>query len=299
MENGVLTLHTTLAPEVLGEKLRLWEPWAIRVDFSNGVSTKDFKRRTPFDEQPLIKFSVVEAAIPFTEISGGKNARCRLQRRLQLYPRGEEIRPLLHRHRCRACDISKSRVFSQKLPALMPDLFIASAETFSRPEKFDVAFHFGTLYHLPNPVLSLRTTFDNLRPGGYLALETQVYDHPEDANICYFMHMQNNDPTNFWALSSSVLTKCLELVGFRDMRELLRVVPTEGLTEHMARTILVARKPERLSVRPYALQHVNERATCLNRAEPCFVLGTSAKIDHSFRGFSPGGKRGLVFCPDV
>jgi hypothetical protein len=90
-------------------------------------------------------------------------------------------------------------------------------------------------------------------------LETQVYDHPEDSNICYFMHMQNNDPTNFWALSSSVLTKSLELVGFRDMRELLRVVPIEGLTEHMARTILVAQKPERPSVRPYPLQHISER----------------------------------------
>ena len=62
--------------------------------------------------------------------------------------------------------------------------------------------HFGTLYHLPNPVLSLQTTFDNLRSGGYLALETQVYDHPQDPNICYFMHMQNNDKTNFWALST-------------------------------------------------------------------------------------------------
>jgi hypothetical protein len=32
---------------------------------------------------------------------------------------------------------------------------------------------------------------------GYLGLETQVYDHPHDPNICYFMHMQNNDRTNF------------------------------------------------------------------------------------------------------
>ncbi len=104
--------------------------------------------------------------------------------------------------------------------------------------------HFGTLYHLPNPVLSLQVTFDNLRPGGYLALETQIYDHPEDPNICYFMHMQNNDATNFWALSTSVLTKWLELVGFREIRQLLKVVPTEGLAQYMSRIILVARKPE-------------------------------------------------------
>ena len=87
----------------------------------------------------------------------------------------------------------ESARFLSETAGINAKLFIASAETFSRPEEFDVALHFGTLYHLPNPVLSLRTTFDNLRPGGYLALETQVYDHPEDSNICYFMHMQNND----------------------------------------------------------------------------------------------------------
>ena len=258
MENDVLTLHTTLAPEALGEKLRLWEPWRIRVDFSNGVSTKDFKRRTPFNEHPLNKFSLVEAAIPFAEISGGRmlDVGCNAgyncihaAKKYGLSCTGIHVAP----------PCIESARFLSETAGIKAKLFIASAETFSRPEAFDVALHFETLYHLPNPVLSLRTTFDNLRPGGYLALETQVYDHPEDANICYFMHMQNNDPTNFWALSSSVLTKSLELVGFREMRELLRVVPTEGLTEHMARTILVARKPERLSVRPYALQHVNER----------------------------------------
>lgn len=152
----------------------------------------------------------------------------------------------------------ESARFLAETAGINAKLFIASAETFSRPEEFDVALHFGTLYHLPNPVLSLRTTFDNLRPGGYLALETQVYDHPEDSNICYFMHMQNNDPTNFWAMSSSVLTKFLELVGFREIRQ-LKLVPVEGLAKHMARIILVARKPERPSVRPYALQHIGER----------------------------------------
>jgi hypothetical protein len=43
-----------------------------RFDFDNGVSTKDFKRRIPFAEQTLNKFSVVEAAIPFAELPGKK-----------------------------------------------------------------------------------------------------------------------------------------------------------------------------------------------------------------------------------
>jgi SAM-dependent methyltransferase len=67
--------------------------------------------------------------------------------------------------------------FLSEIAGVNAEFLIASAETFSRPEEFDVILHFGTLYHLPNPVLSLRTTFDNLRSGGYLALETQVYDH--------------------------------------------------------------------------------------------------------------------------
>jgi SAM-dependent methyltransferase len=150
--------------------------------------------------------------------------------------------------------------FFSELAGVDAEFLIGSAETFSRPEEFDVVLHFGTLYHLPNPVLSLQLTFDNLRPGGYLALETQVYDHPEDPNICYFIHMENNDLVvprlstdfdaddfswrpNFWALSTSVLTKCLELLRFREIRQLLKVVPAQGLAQYMSRIILVARKP--------------------------------------------------------
>ena len=257
MENGFLTLHTTLGPEALSERLQLWEPWGHRIDFDNGVSTKDFKRRVPFSEQPLNKFGLVEAAIPFRDISD-----------VRLLDIGccagyNSIHAAMkYGARCTGIDVVPPQIeisrFLSEIAGVNAQFFIASAETFSRPEEFDVVLHFGTLYHLPNPVLSLRTTFDNLRPGGYLALETQVYDHPEDANICYFMHMQNNDATNFWALSRSVLTKSLELVGFREVRQ-LKLVPTEGLAKYMARIILIARKPEKSSVRPYALQHINER----------------------------------------
>lgn len=257
MENGVLTLHTTLAPEPLSEKLQLWEPWGHRIDFDNGVSTKDFKRRIPFSDHPLNKFGLVETAIPFGEISDARLLDigcCAGYNSIHV--------AMKYGARCTGIDVIPEQVeiacFLSEVAGISAQFFIASAETFSRPEEFDVVLHFGTLYHLPNPVLSLRTTFDNLRPGGYLALETQVYDHPEDANICYFMHMQNNDATNFWALSRSVLTKSLELVGFREIRQ-LKLVSVAGLAKYMARIILVAQKPERSSIRPYALQQVNER----------------------------------------
>ncbi len=71
MEQRIVTLQTSLGPEELRDRLKTWEPWSIRVDFSNGVSTKDFARRTPFNEHPLGKLGVVEAVIPFAELSGG------------------------------------------------------------------------------------------------------------------------------------------------------------------------------------------------------------------------------------
>jgi hypothetical protein len=118
-----------------------------------------------------------------------------------------------------------------------------SHAAFSRPDEFDVILHFGTLYHLPNPLLSLQRSFENLKLGGYIALETQVYDHPEDPNICYFMCGQNNDTTNFWALSTPLLKKDLELIGFTDVQEIRRVpLPSLIQTQHMARIIVVARK---------------------------------------------------------
>jgi 2-polyprenyl-3-methyl-5-hydroxy-6-metoxy-1,4-benzoquinol methylase len=251
MENGFLTLHTTLAADVLNEKLRRWEPWGHRIDFDNGVSTKDCKRRMPFSEQPLNKFRLVEAGIPFADISHARLLDIGCNTGYNSIHAAAKFGAC-----CIGIDVAPKNVeiarFLSEVAGVDAQFLIASAETFSRPEVFDVALHFGTLYHLPNPVLSLRATFDNLRPGGYLALETQIYDHPEDANICYFMYMQNNDWTNFWALSRSVLTKCLELVGFREIRQ-LKVVPLSGLVKHMARIILVARKPERPSVRPYAV----------------------------------------------
>jgi len=242
MEKLNLELETSLAPEELRTRLKQWEPWSIRVDFTNGVSTQEFKKRVPFSEHPLSKFRVVEPAIPFAELAGGRllDIGCNsgynsihAATKYKMSCRGVDVVP---RH------LEVSRFFAE-LAGVDAQFIRGSAETFSDPGAFDVVVHFGTLYHLPNPLLSLQTTFSNLRPGGYLALETQVYDHPDDPNICCFMHMQNNDQTNFWALSTSVLVKCLQLQGFREVRELLKVVPAQGLAPNMSRMVLVARKP--------------------------------------------------------
>ena len=242
MDPYTLTLKTLLVPDELRSRLKKWEPWSIRVEFDNGVSTRELEQRVPFSETPLIKFILAERGIPFSEIRGGRLLDVGCNSGYNSIHAASK-----YGLSCVGIDVSRRHIevsnFLAQLANVEAEFLLASAETFSRPGQFDVALHFGTLYHLPNPALSLQSTFNNLRPGGYLALETQVYDHPQDPSICYFMHMQNNDQTNFWALSTSVLDKTLELCGFRERREIHRAVPKHGLSEHMSRVLLVARKP--------------------------------------------------------
>jgi len=226
----------------LQEKLRLWEPWSHRLDFDNGVSTLNCARLTLFSESPLRKFRDAALAIHLGELAGGRlldigcNAgynSIHAALEYQFSAIGVDIVP---RH------IEAAR-FLAELARVSCEFELASAETFSRPCEFDVILHFGTLYHLPNPLLSLQRSFENLKVGGYIALETQVYDHPQDPNICYFMYGQNNDTTNFWALSTPVLNKNLELIGFTEIQEIKRVpLPSLIQTQHMDRIIVVARK---------------------------------------------------------
>ena len=242
MEQDVLTLHTSLSPDALRNKLQLWAPWSHRVDFDNGVSTRDFARPGLFSESPLQKFRCVAAIIPFHELRGGRlldigcNAGYNSINAALNYGLSAVGIDVIRRH------IEAAR-FLAATAGVSCEFELASAEMFSRPADFDVVLHFGTLYHLPNPLLSLWRNFENLKLGGYIAIETQVYDHPEDSNVCYFMHGHNKDDTNFWALSTSVLRKSLELIGFTDVQEVTKVVPPNGtLGQHMARIIVVARK---------------------------------------------------------
>lgn len=235
-----LELSTDLSADALIEKLKEYEPWGHRVDFSNGVSTKDLGMRTPFSQNTLQKIKIAEKVIPFENFRNGSvlDIGCNsghysiyLASEYGMNPTGIDVNP---RH------IEVSNLLSG-IANITGNYLIENAETYCIPNHFNVVLHFGTLYHLPNPLLSLQTSYKNLKEGGYLALETQVYDHPEDKNICYFMHMQNNDKTNFWALSISVLKKYLDILGFKNIQELSKASP-KGLEKNMSRIVLVAQK---------------------------------------------------------
>lgn len=242
MTDYILRLPSTLSPDELTTTLRQYEPWSIRIDFDNGVSTKDLERRVPFSENPLQKLALAARHLPIDDLRGGTvlDIGCNsgynsihAATEWGMTPTGIDFNP---RH------ITVSTMLAEA--AGVTATFVHdSAETFSKPASFDLVMHFGTLYHLPNPLLALERAYENLKPGGHLALETQVYDHPSgDENICYFMHMQNNDPTNFWALSPSVLERYLGMVGFTSIETVIKV-QLAILEDGMSRTILVAKKP--------------------------------------------------------
>lgn len=235
-----LKLDTTWDAQELIEALKQYEPWGHRVDFSNGVSTSDLKQRIPFSHNTLQKIKIVEKAIQFEQFRGGAvlDIGCNsghysiyLASQYAMEPTGIDVAP---RH------VEVSNLLSE-IADIKGNYILEDAETYCVENGFDVVLHFGTLYHLPNPLMSLQSTYRNLKKGGYLALETQVYDDPNDKNICYFMHMQNNDKTNFWALSTPVLKQYLELLGFTEIQELLKVVP-KMLEKNMSRIVLVAKK---------------------------------------------------------
>ena len=235
-----LKLDTKMSKKALMDELRELEPWGHRIDFSNGASTKDVGRRTPFSINPNQKAFTAFKHIPTENLKGkrildiGCNAGYSSIYAASEYgmkPTGIDVTP---RH------IKVSNMLS-KMAGIKGDYKLGNAETYSEPGEFDVIFHFGTLYHLPNPLLSLKTTYDNLKSGGWLAVETQIYEG-QDTNECYFMHMHNNDPTNFWALSPHVMQAYMEFIGFKNYKEVLRVTPKSMETKGMHRTITIVQK---------------------------------------------------------
>jgi hypothetical protein len=75
-----------------------------------------------------------------------------------------------------------------------------------------------------------------------LCLETQTYDDPSDERLCYWLHSLNNDPSNFFALSTATVRESLELVGFNDVVEVARTQTRVGDCDHMYRVSIAARK---------------------------------------------------------
>lgn len=233
-----LRMDTDLDAPELKTRLTPWQPWGHRIEFSNGVTTADMERRTPFSDAPLVKLDKVRGVIPFDRLRRGLDVGCNsghnsidLTRRHNIQMTGIDVTP---RH------IEVSQALAE-MGGLQIEFERGDAEQWTRPDEFDLVVHFGTLYHLPNPIQALQATADNLKEGGWLALETQVYDDPTDPHLCYWMRGHNNDLSNFWAVSSMVLRECLEGFGFVKIQECFRVSPPQ-MDDRMSRVVWAAQK---------------------------------------------------------
>jgi SAM-dependent methyltransferase len=240
---GELTplIETEMPPEELRERLAAWQPWSAQVAFSNGVTTAEFDRLVSFAEEPLYKIVQVENRIPFDTLRGGTvlDVGCNagynaiyLGRKYGMHVTGIDVQPRL----------VEAASFLASFEGVEAEFAVGHAESFVREEEFDVVLHFGTLYHLQNPLRALQASFTNLRPEGLLALETQCYDEPGDERLCCFMHGLNEDPSNFFALSTSTVVTSLEMLGFVEIDECFRGATEVGGREHMSRVCFVAKK---------------------------------------------------------
>ena len=240
MTAGKLVIETDVSADEMRPMLEKWQPWRHDIAFTNGLKTTDFETTTPFTNDPLNKVRALEAHIPMEDLRGGYaldigfNAGYNSIYLAQTYGMSVTGIDVWTRHQ----DVAT--YFASNLKQGSCEFLIDDATTFSRPDSFNLILHFGTLYHLPNPLLSLENTVKNLKSGGWLGLETTCYNG-EDGSLCKFVRGFNGDVTNYWALSKPVLEEMLEVYGMTDI--VLAIESDMPIFKgEMSRVLYVARK---------------------------------------------------------
>lgn len=85
---------------------------------------------------------------------------------------------------------------------------------------FDVVLYLGVLYHMEEPLTSMRRLRSVVTPGGLAVIETEAVEVPGlDRAYCEFFPGQelNNDPSNWWAPNAKALEGLGRAAGFREM----------------------------------------------------------------------------------
>jgi SAM-dependent methyltransferase len=237
-----LVIPTNLDSALLRAKLADMRPyggWRHQILFANGVKTSDVEIVKPWTDRPLNKIKMVQRAMPDFAATGGRalDVGCNC---------GYNSLWLANTYGMSVVGIEASeshaavcRLLAQ-LSGIDQVLFkIADAESYSEPEAFDLVLHFGTLYHLRNPIRALETANRNLKTGGVLALETQCHGVKGEMGARYCRGF-NGDPSNWWALGDGALREILTFCGFGKLQEVFHW--THPMLDGMYRIIWVMRK---------------------------------------------------------
>ena len=181
--------------------LEQYAPWRMLLAFSSGPASDDGATFQPFNTIPLKKLQVV---LPHIKLPPAPDV-------LDIgFNCGYNSLYMASRYNARVTGldvVARHKELSDDLAALLEldtEFLLADTESFVRPESYDLVLHFGTLYHLPNPLRSVENCARSLRSGGWFALETTRYVEKSDGGK--WIHGFNGDRTNFWALGTQVVT---------------------------------------------------------------------------------------------
>jgi SAM-dependent methyltransferase len=240
INKGAFIIKTSMSYEELFPLIKKRQPWRSEIVFSNGINTKDFETFKPFNRHPILKLEIVK------EYLDSINFKPKLALDVG-FNYGYNSIGIHQAYRCKVIgiDITDSHLETANFLSSLANVSdiefrIEDANLFLKENYFDFILHFGTLYHLPNPLLAIENSYKNLKAGGILALETTTYC-AEDEYACKFINGFKSDRTNFWALSKRTIEYCLKFYGFTDIK-LLKEVNTEYIGSDMSRVIYVAHK---------------------------------------------------------
>jgi tRNA (mo5U34)-methyltransferase len=107
--------------------------------------------------------------------------------------------------------------------------------------QFDVVLYLGVLYHMENPLESLKRVREVTKQVAVIETEAAAFRGFKDRPMCEFFHPSRqlaDDPTNFWAPNAAALAGLCEAAGFSRV-ELLTPAPNP-LRVPVARYRLVA-----------------------------------------------------------
>lgn len=89
-------------------------------------------------------------------------------------------------------------------------------------ETFDISFFFDVLYHLPDPISVLSLLARMTRE--VAVVSTVHFDSRKPVMYLYEPYeLAANDPSNYWGVSSSCLSRLLTRAGFKRMEEIRRL----------------------------------------------------------------------------
>lgn len=93
-------------------------------------------------------------------------------------------------------------------------------------DAFDIVLFSGVLYHLSDPVLGMRISFDAVKPGGRCLLETAV-TRSDDRILEYAGKNEpgRNDMANWFYPSPFVVSEMMDEVGYSDIKSFVQRNP--------------------------------------------------------------------------